>query len=324
MQTRKIIIDCDPGIDDTLALNLAIQSPEVEVVALTIVCGNVPVEIGVDNAFKCLERLGRLDIPVYAGAAQPLKKTFVSAQDTHGMDGLGDSHIPRQTTTKAAEQSAADFLATTFKAPCDISIIALGPLTNIATALTLNPQLGANCARFVSMGGTYKSHGNCSPVAEFNYWSDPETALAVYEHLNQKIEMIGLDVTREIVFTPTLLAYCQRINPEVGDYLAAITQFYFDFHWQYEHIIGCVINDPLAVAYFIDPTLCQGFESYTTVKITGISIGQTLVDRFDFWHRPINSLILTEVDTNRFFEQFLTVVLNAQASIIKTDLKKLR
>lgn len=104
------------------------------------------------------------------------------------------------------------------------------------------------------MGGTYKSHGNCSPVAEFNYWSDPDAALLVFDQLDQKIEMVGLDVTREIVFTPTLLAYCQRVNPEVGDYLKAITQFYFDFHWQYEHIIGCVINDPLAVAYFIDPT----------------------------------------------------------------------
>ncbi|QWF36427.1 nucleoside hydrolase [Latilactobacillus curvatus] len=324
MQTRKIIIDCDPGIDDTLALNLAIQSPAVEVVAITIVCGNVPVQIGVDNAFKCLERLGRLDIPVYVGADKPLHKPFVSAQDTHGMDGLGDSHIPRLSTIQPAQQSAADFLAATFSQPSDISIIALGPLINIATALQRNPDLGRHCARFVSMGGTYKSHGNCSPVAEFNYWSDPDAALLVFDQLDQKIEMVGLDVTREIVFTPTLLAYCQRVNPEVGDYLKAITQFYFDFHWQYEHIIGCVINDPLAVAYFIDPTLCHGFESYTTVETTGISIGQTLVDRFDFWHRPANSLILTKVDTNRFFEQFLTVVLNAQATLIKTDLPKLR
>lgn len=173
------------------------------------------------------------------------------------------------------------------------------------------------------MGGTYQSHGNCSPVAEFNYWSDPDAALMVYEQLACPIEMIGLDVTRQIVLTPTLLAYCQRINPSVGQYFAEITQFYFDFHWEYENLIGCVINDPLAVAYFIDPSLCTGFSSYTTIETTGISIGQSLVDRYDFWHRPTNSYILTKVNVAHFFEQFLTVVLNAQASIIKTDLRKL-
>ena len=104
------------------------------------------------------------------------------------------------------------------------------------------------------MGGSFKSHGNCSPVAEYNYWCDPDGASLVYETLHQngqKIHMVGLDVTRKIVLTPNLLEYMCRLNKETGEFVKKITKFYFDFHWEWEHIIGCVINDPLAVAYFI-------------------------------------------------------------------------
>ncbi len=144
------------------------------------------------------------------------------------------------------------FLADYFKEKTNTSVIALGPLTNIAFALKVNPNIGKHMDRFVSMGGTYKSHGNCSPVAEYNYWCDPEAASYVFENLKQTIEMVGLDVTREIVLTPTILEYCCQMNPEEGEYLKAITRFYFDFHWKQERILGCVINDPLAVAYFIE------------------------------------------------------------------------
>ena len=173
---RKVIIDCDPGIDDSLALLYALQHPDLEVVALTIVAGNVPVELGLENAFKILERLNRLDIPVYVGADKPLVRDFVSAQDTHGMDGLGESGITRSSSTQSQPQAAYDFLANYFQKNNDTSIIALGPLTNIALALRKNPNLGQHLNRFVSMGGSYKSHGNCSPVAEYNYWCDPHAA----------------------------------------------------------------------------------------------------------------------------------------------------
>ncbi|WP_207871516.1 purine nucleosidase [Enterococcus sp. DIV2402] len=323
MQRQKVIIDCDPGIDDMLALMLAVQAPELEVVGITVVCGNVPVELGVENTFRCLERCHRLDIPVYQGATTPLTREFISAQDTHGMDGLGETYFPRTSEKTIEVQDAATYLATTFAQPTAISVIALGPLTNIAQALQKNPQLGEHMQRFVSMGGTYKSHGNCSPVAEYNYWCDPDAAAYVFQHLNQTIEMVGLDVTREIVLTPTLIEYCRRMNPEIGQFIQAITRFYVDFHWQQEHILGCVINDPLAVAYFIDPTICTGFESFTAVETTSISMGQTLVDRYDFWQKPANSKILTEVDTYSFFGKFLTVILHAQEELIQTDLKNL-
>lgn len=321
---RKVMIDCDPGIDDTLALLLAIKAPEIEVVAITTVCGNAPVDIGTQNVIKCLERLDRLDIPIYEGAKQPLKQPFISAQDTHGMDGLGETNIQITSDKTSEAQDAATFLAHTFAQKNDVSVIALGPLTNIALALQINPDMGQHMDRFVSMGGTYKSHGNCSPVAEYNYWCDPDAAAFVFDKLGKQIEMVGLDVTREIVFTPTMIEYCCQMDPDTGGFLRDITQFYVDFHWQQERILGCVINDPLAIAYFIDDDLCQGFTSYTAVETQGISRGQTVVDRYDFWQKAANSTIMTDVDARQFFKKFLTVLLNAQKETIETDLEKLQ
>ncbi|WP_312540504.1 nucleoside hydrolase [Enterococcus sp.] len=321
---RKVIIDCDPGIDDTLALMLAIKAPEIDVVAITTVCGNAPVDIGTKNVIKCLERLDRLDIPIYKGAKQPLKQPFISAQDTHGMDGLGETNWPINSSKTIEAQGAASFLAQTFAQDVPISVIALGPLTNIATALQLNPDIGRHMDRFVTMGGTYKSHGNCSPVAEYNYWCDPDAAALVFDNLGTYIEMVGLDVTRAIVFTPTLIEYCCRMDPDTGGFMRDITRFYVDFHWQQERILGCVINDPLAIAYFIDDTLCQGFDSYTAVETKGLSRGQTLVDRYDFWQKAANSKIMTDVDSRQFFKKFLTVLLNAHKETIEADLEKLQ
>ena len=162
------------------------------------------------------------------------------------------------------------------------------------------------------MGGNFRSHGNCSPVAEYNYWADPDAAALVYETaaaLGKKIVMVGLDVTRQIVLTPDLLAYMKRLQPETGQFVQAITKFYYDFHWEWEHLIGCVINDPLAVAYFLDRSLCSGFEAYTAVETSGISIGQTVVDSMGFWKKPANALVLIQTDVLGFFRLFLSRIL---------------
>lgn len=232
MNKEKIIIDCDPGIDDTLALMYAIQHPKLEVVAITITAGNSPVELGLKNTFVTLELLNRHDIPVYVGDNLPLQREFVSAQDTHGMDGLGENNFTLAQPIIFQEESADCFLANYFEHKNDTSIIALGPLTNIARALQTNPKLGKHCKRFISMGGSFKSHGNCSPVAEYNYWCDPHAAQYVFENLDKKIEMVGLDITRHIVLTPNHLSYMERINPDVSSFIQKITKFYFDFHWQ--------------------------------------------------------------------------------------------
>ena len=162
------------------------------------------------------------------------------------------------------------------------------------------------------MGGNFKSHGNCSPVAEYNYWVDPDAAALVYETAAQNhslISMVGLDVTRKIVLTPDLLEYMKRLQPEIGSFVQKITKFYFDFHWEWEHLIGCVINDPLAVAYFADRSLCSGIQAYTAVETGGISMGQTVVDAMDFYRKEPNAVILTEVDVLKFFKTFYSSIL---------------
>ena len=174
-----------------------------------------------------------------------------------------------------------------------------------------------NLDELISMGGSYKSHGNCSPVAEYNYWCDPDAAKYVYENLPKKIHMVGLDVTRKIVLTPNILEYMQILDKEKGEFIKRITGFYYDFHWKYERVIGCVINDPLAVAYFINREWCQGFDSYTTVETEGICIGQSITDAMDFWKKEPNSHVLTEVDPREFMTMLLTRVLGQDEQEIR-------
>ncbi len=319
---RKVIIDCDPGIDDTLALMLALKSPELEVVGITVVCGNVPVELGVQNVFRVLERYGRMDIPVYAGARAPWKRDYVSAQDTHGMDGLGEAGIPAAKQGECRE-GAAGFLVEALKREEKLSIIALGPLTNVADALKLEAAAFEKLDEFVCMGGSYKSHGNCSPVAEYNFWCDPDAADYAFAHLPVKIHMVGLDVTRKIVLSPNILEYMCQIAPGEGDFIRKITRFYFDFHWKQEKVIGCVINDPLAVAYFVNPMLAEGFESYTRVATEGIALGQSVVDAMNFCGESANSYILTDVDAEEFMRIFLKRIVNAQEPELSDTLKQI-
>ena len=124
--------------------------------------------------------------------------------------------------------------------------------------------------------------------------------------------MIGLDVTRKIVLTPTLLEYICRLDQETGSFIRKITKFYFDFHWEWEHIIGCVINDPLAVAYFLNPSICQGFNSYVQIETEGISLGQSVVDAMNFYRKTPNTKVLTEVDVYSFFQTFLSRILDLE------------
>lgn len=334
---RNVIIDCDPGIDDSLALMLALSMEELNVVGITVVCGNCPTEMGVANAKKILAYMNRLDIPVFVGEGRPLRREYIDALDTHGRDGLGESFLP-ETSGYEQDIGAVEFLLQTLrKKSC--AVIALGPLTNLAKLFMTDPEAFERIEEIVSMGGNFRSRGNCSPVAEYNYWADPDGAACVFEaaeRLGKKISMVGLDVTRKIVLTPDLLAYLKRLNPEIGIFVEKITKFYFDFHWQQEHLIGCVINDPLAVAYFADRNLCRGFEAYIQVETQGICIGQTVVDfvspdsgsrrekssnpgwdcdmensltSVNFYGKNANSVVLTDVNVLGFFQMFFGKIL---------------
>ncbi len=311
---EKIIIDCDPGIDDSLAIMLALNSPEVEVVGITIVAGNSPVELGFKNAKRVLNFLCRLDVPVFLGADKPRVREYVNALDTHGEDGLGESFLPEVPGQPFPDMSAVDFMKETLKAG-DVSVVALGPLTNLAQLIDEDLDSFLAIKRLVSMGGNFRSYGNCSPVAEYNYWEDPDSAKVVfntlYDHQRQ-IEMVGLDVTREIVLTPEMLEDMKKENAEVGSFIEKITNFYFKFHWEWEHLRGCVINDPLAVAQFINPDILHGISAFTDVETGGISMGQTVVDSMGFYRKESNALIFTKVDKEAFWKMFLSRILGVK------------
>lgn len=316
MQKRKVIIDCDPGIDDSLAILLAINSPELEVLGLTITSGNVPVQLGAKNALKALQMCQRLDIPVYIGEELPLERELVTAQDTHGEDGVGENFY--EDVDAKILYGGVDFIIDTLKNNKDVSIIALGPLTNIAKALMKDKKAFDNLDEFISMGGAFRIHGNCSPVAEFNYWVDPHGADYVYKNLPKKIHMVGLDVTRKIVLTPNIIEFINRLDKDMAKYITEITRFYIDFHWEQEGIIGCVINDPLAVAYFIDRSLLRGFDSYVEVVHDGVAVGQSIVDSFNFYKNEPNSHVLTEVDEKAFMKMFLKRIFKEHESSIES------
>ena len=314
MEKRKVIIDCDPGIDDSLAILLALNSDELEVLGLTITSGNVPARMGAKNALKTLQIANRLDIPVYVGEEFPLQRELITAQDTHGEDGIGENFY--DDVKGEILEGGVDFIIDTLKREEKVSIIALGPLTNIAKALMKDKDAFDNLDEFVSMGGAFRIHGNCSPVAEFNYWVDPHAADYTYKHLPKKIHMVGLDVTRKIVLTPNIIEFINRLEKEKSKFITEITRFYIDFHWQQEGIIGCVINDPLAVAYFIDRNLCKGFDSYVEVVHDGVAIGQSIVDSFNFYKKEPNAHVLTQTDEKAFMKMFLKRIFKGYEEII--------
>ena len=319
MDKRKVIVDCDPGIDDALAIILALKSKEIEVVGITTVSGNVESLQGAKNALKVLKLLGRLDIPVYLGESKPIKRELVTAQDTHGEDGLGETFL-EEVSSEYIRENGVDFILNTLKNHENVSIIALGPLTNLCRAIEKDSESFHRVKEIVSMGGAYKSHGNCSPVAEFNYWVDPHGAREFLKKFNGEFTMVGLDVTREIVLTPNLREMIHQFKDEIGDFIYDITRFYVDFHWEQERTLGCVINDPLAVEYFINRELCEGFKAYVDIACEDISMGQSVVDVADFYKKRKNVFVLDKVNSKEFMVSFLNKIFPSHKEDIKNVL----
>ena len=319
MDKRKVIIDCDPGIDDALAIILALKSKEIEVIGITTVSGNVESLQGAKNALKVLKLLGRLDIPVYLGEGKPVKRELVTAQDTHGEDGLGETFL-EEVSSEYIRENGVDFILNTLKNDENVSIIALGPLTNLCRAIEKDSETFHRVKEIVSMGGAYKSHGNCSPVAEFNYWVDPHGAREFLKKFNGEFTMVGLDVTREIVLTPNLREMIHQFKDEIGDFIYDITRFYVDFHWEQERTLGCVINDPLAVEYFINRELCEGFKAYVDIACEDISMGQSVVDVADFYKKRKNVFVLDKVNSKEFMVSFLNKIFPIHKEDIKNVL----
>jgi inosine-uridine nucleoside N-ribohydrolase len=292
-----ILIDCDPGHDDAIALLLALASPEVELVGVTTVSGNQTLDKTTANALRVLEYVGRGDIPVAAGADRPLVREQFAAAHVHGESGMDGPDLPAPQGV-ATGQHAVKFLAEQIRAHDGaITLIPTGPLTNIALLLELEPD--ARPERIVLMGGSV-GEGNITPAAEFNIWCDPEAAQRVFDS-GIDVTMIGLDVTHQALITA---ADAERLRAagRVGKLVAELIDFYSQFHsLRYPDLDGSPMHDPVAVAHVIWPELVATKPSFISVDCDWEDgRGRTNVDWRGREERAPNSTVGLGIDGERF------------------------
>ncbi len=292
-----IIIDCDPGHDDAIALLLALASPEVELRAVTTVAGNQTLEKITRNALKVLELAGRPDIPVAAGADRPLRRTLRTAAHVHGESGLDGPALP-EPTARPVDAHAADLLDELIEP--GVVLVATGPLTNVALLLERHPDVRDRLERIVWMGGAI-SEGNVTPAAEFNAFVDPEAAAAVFGS-GIPVTMIGLDVTHKALFTR---AHAERLRATgaAGRVVAELSDFFQLFHERRYGMEGSPIHDAMAVAHVIDPTLVTTVHCNIEIETKSqYCDGRTVVDRWLVTDGPKNAHAGIDVDADRFLE----------------------
>lgn len=271
----RVIIDTDPGVDDALALLLAMRSPELKIEGITPVAGNVPLDLTLPNALRMVEIAGRTDIPVAAGAKVPLVRRLVTAAYAHGENGLGGAVFPEPKTKPIAEP-AAEFIRTVVREyPGEVTLIPIGPLTNIATALSLDSELAAMVRGIVLMGGSL-SGGNITPAAEFNIYVDPEAARIVFQS-GIPITMVGLDATRKTSLTEDHVRTLEAAQNPVSQAAAKIGRNAINHNRERGFLVGPNMHDSLAVAAFLDPSILKFKEYYVDVETTGeLTAGETL------------------------------------------------
>jgi inosine-uridine nucleoside N-ribohydrolase len=314
--TKKIIIDTDPGIDDAMAILFALASPELDVIGLTTIFGNVHTEQATQNALRLLEFAGRGDIPVAHGAEMPLCGELDGVADfIHGANGLGD--VPHDDPQgKRHDRYAAQFIVDTVMAhPGEVTLLPIGPLTNIALALAIEPAIVHNVAEVVIMGGAATVSGNVNPAAEANIHSDPHAADRVFTAAWPLLTMVGLDVTAQVIMDE---AYFHSLAASrTGAYIEAISRYYLDFYERSNGLRMCHTHDPSAIAYVIDPTLFRSRVGPIRVVTEGVGRGLTIWDRRQHWHSPnawtdrpaVN--VCLEVDAERLLALYKERILGA-------------
>ncbi len=293
-----VILDCDPGHDDAIALLLALASPELDVLGVTTVYGNQTVEKTTANALRVLDLAGRTDLPVAAGAERPLIRELTVASHVHGDSGLDGPTLPPAGRAPLGEH-AVDFMARTIAAsPSPVTLVPTGPLTNIA--LLLERTGGVNVERVVLMGGAI-AEGNMTPAAEFNVWADPEAAQAVF-HTGIETTMIGLDVTHRAVTTPELQDRL-RATGTIGAFVADLIDFFAVYHRETYGWDGAPIHDAVAVAHVVRPGLVTTIESNVEIELeSDLCRGRTVVDRWKRTDRPANARVGVDLDAAGFFD----------------------
>lgn len=272
---RRVIVDTDPGVDDAIALLFALRSPELQVEAVTAVAGNVPLELTLPNALRMVEIAGRKDVPVARGAAAPLARKLVTAAYAHGDNGLGGLIFPDPTIRPVAEPAPEIIQRIVRKHPGEVSIIAIGPLTNVALALKADPQLASLIQEVVIMGGSL-SGGNVTPAAEFNLYVDPEAARMVFQS-GVRLTMVGLDVTRKTPVTEEHVKMLEAANNKSAQTAARILRNGLSRARARGLTGGPVMHDSLAVAVFLDKSLVKLRDFYVDVETSGeLTAGETV------------------------------------------------
>ncbi len=295
--STKIVIDCDPGHDDAIAILLALASPEVELVGVTTVAGNQTLDKTTRNALVTLEVGGRGDIPVAAGADAPLSRELRTAAHVHGESGLDGPELAEPRAQPVAEH-AVDFLAEVIDG--GTVLVPTAPLTNLALLLERHPEVRGRIEHIVWMGGAI-GEGNVTPAAEFNAFVDPEAAAVVFAS-GIPITMIGLDVTHQALFTR---AHAEQLREagRAGRFVAELSDFFQRFHERSYGFEGSPIHDAMAVAHVIDPTLVTTRRANVAVETSSeLCDGRTVVDLRGVTGRPENADVGVDVDAERFLE----------------------
>ncbi|SEB69678.1 purine nucleosidase [Nitratireductor aquibiodomus] len=300
---RKIIIDTDPGQDDALAILLALGSPELDVLGITAVAGNVPLTLTEKNARKICELAGKPETKVFAGAICPLVRDLVTAEHVHGRTGLDGPDLP-EPEMPLQEQHAVDFIIETLMAheEGEITLCPLGPLTNIALALNREPRIASRIREIVLMGGGFFEGGNVTPTAEFNIYVDPHAADVVLRS-GAPVVMMPLDVTHRALTTRSRIAAIRDLGTKVGNACAELLEFFERFDEEKYGTDGGPLHDPCVIAYLLQPDLFRGRRCNAAVE-TGseLTMGMTVIDWWQVTERPKNALVMRDIDADGFFK----------------------
>ncbi len=299
---RRIIIDTDPGQDDAVAILLALASPEVQVLGITAVAGNVPLALTERNARIVCELAGRADLPVFAGCDRPLKRRLVTAEHVHGKTGLDGPPLPDPTMPLQAMHGVDFIIDTLRREPAGtVTLCPLGPLTNIATAFQRAPDIIPRVQEVVLMGGAYFEVGNITPAAEFNIYVDPEAAEVVFR-AGAPLTVMPLDVTHKALTSRDWVAGMAALGTGVGRMVAAWTEFFERFDVAKYGSAGAPLHDPTVIAYLIRPELFTGRQINVEIETgSDLTLGMTVADWWGVTQRPRNAMFMGGVDRDGFF-----------------------
>ncbi|MBW3782300.1 pyrimidine-specific ribonucleoside hydrolase RihA [Aeromonas veronii] len=297
-----VILDCDPGHDDAIALILALASPELDVLAVTTSAGNQTPDKTLNNALRILTLLGRNDIPVAAGAPKPLARELIIADNVHGESGLDGPKLPDPAFAPQAMTGIELMAKCLRESPQPVTLVPTGPLTNIALLLAAHPELKGKIARIVLMGGAAGA-GNWTPAAEFNIYVDPEAADMVFKS-GIPITMCGLDVTHEAQVMDEDIERVRAITNPVAQCVAGLLDFFMIYHrdpkWGFS---GAPLHDPCTIAWLLAPELFHGVECRVDIETSGEhTVGMTVVDRYGLTGKPANALVLLGLDRAGFID----------------------